>query len=146
MMASQAPTTAPPEIEALFESFVTGLRGETLRAQLAGKHPERTREEIDDAIQTACKCFIDETEGITAPGQVYRWIRTVAHRALNRERERLTRQVPVDPSVGGLDAIAADSPTPEQLVIDREDEVDLAKLAETVASTLPDRQRAVLAL
>jgi RNA polymerase sigma factor (sigma-70 family) len=146
VMASQGPTATPSEIDALFESFVSGLRGETLRAQLAAKHPERTREEIDDAIQTACKCFIDETAGITAPGQVYRWIRTVAHRALNREREHLTRQVPVDPSGDGLDAIAADSPTPEQMVIDREDEIDLATLTETVASTLRDRQRDVLAL
>lgn len=145
-MASQGSTAAPSEIDALFESFVTGLRGETLRAQLAAKHPERTREEIDDAIQTACKCFIDETPGIIAPGQVYRWIRTVAHRALNREREHLKRQVPVDPSGHGLDAIAADFSTPEQLVIEREDKVDLATLTETVASTLADRQRDVLAL
>jgi DNA-directed RNA polymerase specialized sigma24 family protein len=146
VMASQGSTAAPSEIDALFESFVTGLRGETLRAQLAAKHPERTREEIDDAIQTACKCFIDETPGIIAPGQVYRWIRTVAHRALNREREHLKRQVPVDPSGHGLDAIAADFSTPEQLVIEREDKVDLATLTETVASTLADRQRDVLAL
>ncbi len=144
-MASQGSTATPSQIDALFQSFVTGLRGETLRAQLAAKHPERTLEEIDDAIQTACKCFIDETDGITAPGQVYRWIRTVAHRALNRERELLSRQVPVDPS-GELEAIAADAPTPEQLVIDREDEVDLAALTETVASMLADRQRDVLAL
>lgn len=146
VMASQGPTPSPPEIDALFQSFVTGLRGETLRAQLAAKHPERTREEIDDAIQTACECFLDETEGITAPGQVYRWIRTVAHRSLNRERQHLARQVPVDPSGNGLDAIAADVPTPEQQVIDREDELDLAALAETVASALPDRQRDILAL
>jgi RNA polymerase sigma factor (sigma-70 family) len=146
VMAFQGSTAAPLEIDALFESFVSGLRGETLRAQLAAKHPERTRAEIDDAIQTACKCFIDETEGITAPGQVYRWIRTVAHRALNREREFLSRQVPVDPSGDGLDAFAADAPTPEQQVIDREDEVDLAALTETVAAALAERQRDVLAL
>ncbi len=146
VMAPRTSTAALLETDALFQSFVSGLRGETLRAQLAAKHPERTHEEIEDAIQTACKCFIDETDGITAPGQIYRWIRTVAHRALNRERELLTRQIPFDPSGDALDAIAADSPSPEQLVIGREDEIDLAKLTETVTSTLPDRQRDVLAL
>jgi RNA polymerase sigma factor (sigma-70 family) len=146
VVASERSTATRLEIDALFESFVTGLRGATLRAQLVAKHPERARAEIDDAIQTACACFIDEADGITAPGQVYRWIRTCAHRSLNREREFLAREVPVDPSDDGLNAFAADAPTPEQHVIGREDEIDLAALTETVASALPDRQRDVLSL
>jgi DNA-directed RNA polymerase specialized sigma24 family protein len=146
VVASSGLTTAPPALDALLASFVTGLRGETLRAQLAAKHPERTREEVEDAIQTACKCFLDEADGITDPGKVYKWIRTTAHRALNRERDRLERQMPVDPVSGSFDAIAAGELSPEQQVIAREDQVDLVALTETVASALPDRQRTVLAL
>lgn len=146
VMTSPGAPAAPPEIDALFESFVTGLRGEILRRQLRARHPERTREEIEDAIQTACKCFIDETDGITAPGKVYKWIRMVAHRSLNRERNRLDRQIPVDPSGGGLESVAGNAPSPEQEVIDREDEIDLAALTATVASALPERQRDVFAL
>lgn len=75
-------TACAPEIDALFQSFITGYRGEALRAQLAANQPDRTRDEIEDAIQTACKCFFAETDGITEPGAIYKWIRTVAHRTL----------------------------------------------------------------
>src|SRR6201999_880407 len=139
-------TAQPPEVDDLLGTFVTGLRGETLRAQLAVKHHERTREEIEDAIQTACKCFLDEADGITDPGSVYKWIRTAAHRALNRERDRLERQGSVDPFSGGLGVVAASEADPGQQVIAREDETDLVGLAETIASALPERQRKVLAL
>jgi len=134
------------EIDARLQSVVTGPRGETLRAQLASKHHERTLEEIEDAIQTACERFLDETDAITAPGQIYGWIRTVAHRSLNRERDLLARQVPVDPAGGLLDALAEDGPGPAEQLVDREDELDLAALTETVASALGDRQRDILAL
>lgn len=131
----------------MLESVVTGFRGRTLRTQLTAKHPARSPEEIDDAIQTACGSFIDEADGIDAPGQVYAWIRTAAHRVLRHEDDRLDRQVPTDPTGDALDAIASTAPGPAQLVIDREDEGDLAALARSVASGLPlQRQRDVLAL
>ncbi|HET7636829.1 MAG TPA: sigma-70 family RNA polymerase sigma factor, partial [Candidatus Limnocylindria bacterium] len=140
--------TAPShaELDDLLASFVTGLRAETLRAQLAAKHHERTREEIEDAIQTACKCFLDETDGITDPAKVYRWIRTAAHRALNRERDHLERQVVVDPFSVRFEEVVTDEPTPERQVIAREDEIDLSALTDAVAAQLPERQRNVLAL
>jgi DNA-directed RNA polymerase specialized sigma24 family protein len=138
--------TPAPEIDAL-ESVVTGFRGRTLRAQLAAKHPARATDEIDDAIQTACEAFIDETDGIDAPGQVYKWIRTAAHRVLHREDDRLARQVPTDPTSDTLGAVAATGPGPAQQVINREDDSDLTTLAKTVASGLAlQRQRDVLAL
>jgi RNA polymerase sigma factor (sigma-70 family) len=136
-----------PEIDAVLASVVTGSRGRSLRAQLAAMHPAQAREEIDDAIQTACGRFIDVTDGIAAPGQVYAWIRITAHRVLSREDDRLARQAPTDPSSETLDAIAASAPGPAEQVIDREDESDLATLAGSVAADLPlQRQRDVLAL
>jgi RNA polymerase sigma factor (sigma-70 family) len=146
VVVSTESTSTAPEDDTL-ASVVTGFRGRTLRAQLAAKHPARGTDEIDDAIQTACESFIDETAGIDAPGQVYKWIRTAAHRVLLREDDRLNRQVPTDPTTDELDAIAAAAPGPAQQVIDREDEDDLATLARSVASDLAlQRQRDVLAL
>jgi hypothetical protein len=43
-------------------------------AQLSARYPDCSADAIDDAIQFACGCFLDEAEGITAPGQVYAWI------------------------------------------------------------------------
>lgn len=72
----------------LLQSLVRGERVQALRAQLAARYPDLSADAIDDAIQFACRSFLDEAEGITAPGQVYAWIRTAAQRELNREAER----------------------------------------------------------
>ena len=77
---------------------------------------------------------------------MYKWVRTVAHRSLNRERDRLDRQIPDGLTDDGLEAISAEAPSPEQLLCGREDETDLAGLTATVVSALPERQRDVLAL
>jgi DNA-directed RNA polymerase specialized sigma24 family protein len=139
-------TASAPEIDALFQSFITGYRGEALRAQLAASQPDRTRDEIEDAIQTACKCYFAETDGITEPGAIYKWIRTVAHRTLSREREHQRRQMPVDPTSRTLTAVPDDAPPPDQELIDRDDESDLIALTHEVSTSLVDRQRDVLAL
>jgi hypothetical protein len=82
-MASDASTaTAPNGTDALLQSLVRGGRGRALRAQLAARYPDCSPDAIEEAIQYACKSFLDEAEGITAPGQVYAWIRTAAHRSL----------------------------------------------------------------
>jgi hypothetical protein len=76
-MASNASTaTAPTGTDALLQSLVRGARGRALRAQLAARYPDCSQDTIEEAIQYACKSFLDEAEGITAPGQVYAWIRT----------------------------------------------------------------------
>jgi RNA polymerase sigma factor (sigma-70 family) len=147
MGPSPQPSPSSSEIDALLRLLVTGSAGEALRAELARRHHERTREEIEDAVQTACEHFLAEAADITAPGAAYSWIRKVAHRALRREREHFDRQEPTKPFSARFEPVSTAAPSPEELVIEREDEIDLIALTETVASALPDqRQRDVLAL
>ncbi len=124
-----------------------GERGRKLRSELGARHPGRCANEIEDAIQTACKRFLDKAEGISAPAEVYAWIRTTAHRQLNRRDERCEREIAVDPTLeGGLSEAVAADPTPEEEVIASEEEAELSGLVEEVASALPERRRKVLAL
>lgn len=102
-------------------------------------------EEVADAIQTACKRFLEHAEGILEPGQIYSWIRTTAHRVLQREDERHGREEPRK-SIDGLAGLAAEEPGPAEELISGEDDADLAELVEEVYSSLPDRGRDILAL
>jgi RNA polymerase sigma factor (sigma-70 family) len=102
-------------------------------------------EEVADAIQTACKRFLEHAEGISEPGQIYSWIRTTAHRVLQREDERHGREEPRK-SIDGLAGLAAEEPGPAEELISSEDDADLGELVEEVYSSLPDRGRQILAL
>jgi DNA-directed RNA polymerase specialized sigma24 family protein len=133
--------------EAWLRSLVVGERGEALRTQLAADNPDRAPDEIEDAVQTACAHFLDSQPPISTPGPAYAWVRVVAHRALNREREHCGREVAVDTidAVRGPTSIlTADSP--EQELIDHDDELDLGRFARELAARLDDRARDVLAL
>lgn len=130
----------------LLPSLIQGERGQALRAQLGARYPDCSADTIDDAIQFACGCFLDEAEGITAPGQVYAWIRTAAHRALGREADRRHREVAIDPVENGLDRLAAEETGPVEELTGLEDDADLAVLVEKVSSSLTDRQRDIFAL
>jgi len=146
MDSARATAIAPNDVDALFQSVVRGERGQKLRTQLAGQHPDSSAEEIEEAIQVACKRFVDKAEGISAPGQVYTWIRTTAHRVLGREAGYQGHERPVDPSEATLQALVSEEPGPEQELIAHEDEADLTRLAEEVSSALSERRRDVLSL
>lgn len=105
-----ASTIAPEDAALLLRSFVQGERARALRVQLASQHPECLAEEVEDAVQYACKSFLDEAEGISEPAKVYAWIRTAAHRALNRAAQHQTREIAVDPLESGL----GESPSEER--------------------------------
>jgi RNA polymerase sigma factor (sigma-70 family) len=139
-------TATVSDAEALFRSFVQGERGGKLRSQLAELHPDASKEEVEDAIQTACDRFVDKAEGISTPGQVYAWIRTTAHRVLNREDDHRQREFPVDPTGVSLQELAAEEPSPEEETIEHEDEAELVTLVREVSASLPKRKRDILAL
>jgi RNA polymerase sigma factor (sigma-70 family) len=143
-MGSDLSTTIATDV--LLDSFVRGERGGKIRTQLGGRFPECSAEQIEDAVQYACKAFLDEAEDVSAPGAVYAWIRTAAFRYLNREAVHHRRELAVDPVKNGLATVAADEPGPAEELISHEDDADLAMLVEEVSSSLSDRRRGVLAL
>jgi RNA polymerase sigma factor (sigma-70 family) len=146
-MASDASTaTAPNGTDALLQSLVRGARGRALRVQLAARYPDCSPDAIEEAIQYACKSFLDEAEGISAPGQVYAWIRTAAHRSLGREADLHHRELMVDSVEDSLEEVSAEDPGPVEELIALEDDADLSMLVEEVSSSLSDRRRDVLAL
>lgn len=102
--------TASFEAEDLLRPYVHGERGGKLRSQLAALHRDTSMETIEEAIQAACDLFVDKAEGISAPGQVYTWVRTTAHRILNREEDQRLRELPVDPTHTSLSEVAAKKP------------------------------------
>jgi RNA polymerase sigma factor (sigma-70 family) len=125
---------------------VSGERGGKLRSQLAALHPDSSKEKIEEAIQAACDRFVDKAEGISAPGQVYAWVRTTAHRILNREEDQRLRELPVDPTHASLSEAAAQDPGPAEEAIAHEDEAELVTLVREVSDSLPERKREILAL
>ena len=132
--------------EALFRSILRGERGHKLRAQLAAQHRDRSADEIEEAVQIATRRFVDSAEGISAPGQIYAWIRTTAHRELNREVGHKTYEIPVDPESDAMRGLVAEQPGPEEETITQEKEAELGTLVEDALSSLPDIQREILAL
>jgi RNA polymerase sigma factor (sigma-70 family) len=146
-MESDAATASIEDgTDALLQSLVRGQRGEALRAQLALRYPETSPDAIEEAIQYACKSFLEEAGGITAPGQIYTWIRTAAFRSLGREADRHHREIAVDPAENGLDRISTDEASPAAELIELEDDADLELLVREVSSSLSERRRDVLAL
>ena len=148
VVSSRSSTGSPTRNrDDLLPILISGERGKALRAQLASRYPDLSADEIDEAIQYACKSFLDEAEGIDAPGQVYTWIRTAAYRSLGHEAKRHGREIAVDP--GGEETIGqfvADDGGPAQELIELEDDADLEMLVSEVASSLSGRKRDVLAL
>lgn len=147
VMGSDSSTTSPANgTDVLLDSFVCGERGGKLRTQLSTRFPECSAEQIEEAVQYACKAFLDEAEDVSAPGKVYAWIRTAAFRYLNREADRHRRELAVDPIQDEIATFAADEPGPAEELIALEDDADLTMLVDKVSSSLSDRRRDVLAL
>jgi RNA polymerase sigma factor (sigma-70 family) len=138
--------SSPNGADALFRSVLRGERGRRLRAGLAAQHRGRSPEEIEEAIQIACRRFVDRAEEISAPGQVYVWIRTTAHRQLNRKVPHRLHEVPLDPSAETLQSLASTELSPEEEAIAQEKEAELGTLVEEALASLPEIQRDILAL
>jgi RNA polymerase sigma factor (sigma-70 family) len=124
-----------------------GHRGRRLRSQLKERFPRHSEEEIEDAVQTACRCFLDSAPGIDDPGSAYAWIRTVAFRSMSHEYRAQGRLVPLAPAEGELGGAVVDGrPGPVEELIDLEDTAELEILVREVASSLSDQRRQILVL
>jgi DNA-directed RNA polymerase specialized sigma24 family protein len=133
--------------EAVLQTFGReGERGRRLRSQLAAQFPGRPEEQIEDAIQIACRSFLAEAEGMSEPGRIYAWIRTAAYHALLRELEHLGWERATDPvELGRTESLVAEADPTEELIA-LEDGAELEVLVREVADSLPGRRRRVLAL
>lgn len=123
-----------------------GERGRLLRAQLATRFPARSEEEIEDAVQSACRSFLAEAEGISEPARVYAWIRTAAYHALLRELEHQSWERAVDPVKLGRAESLTEEASPAEELIAIENEAELGALVQEVADSLSERRRKILAL
>jgi RNA polymerase sigma factor (sigma-70 family) len=122
------------------------VRGQALRAQLGERFPECHEETIEDAVQSACRSFLDEGAGISDPGKAYLWIRTAAYRAVLRELRQRRRAIPLVPTEGVIGEAIEERPGPAEELIELEDKADLEVLVEEVAGSLSEERRAIFAL
>lgn len=141
-------TIADPDApEAVLRSLAReGERGRLLRAQLAARFPARSEEEIEDAVQSACRSFLAEAEGISEAGRVYAWIRTAAYHALLRELEHQGWERAVDPVELGRAKSLTEEAGPAEELIALENEAELGALVREVADSLSERRQKILAL
>jgi len=142
-------TGHPPGRErtrALIEQIAGGDLGGKLRSQVASWHPGATRDEVDEAFQEACALANRSCRG-QSEGEVYTWLRTTTSRELGylRKRESRRAQLEMLVDVSALDRSASE-PTPEQHVIDREDQAEIERVTQAVLERLSEPQRAVAAL
>jgi len=132
--------------KALIEQIAGGELGAKLRSQVAAWHPGATRDEVDEAFQDACVLANRSCRG-QSEGEVYTWLRTTTSRELGHLRKRESRrsQLEVLVDVSTLDRSSAE-PTPEQQLIEREDQADVERVTRAVLERLSEPQRAVAAL
>ena len=87
-------------------------------------------------------CF-GETEG-----EVYSWLRITTHRQLGdlRRRNRVDRELATDPAAPELTRRPGVAPSPEEVVLEREDHAQVVRLTRAALDPLTEPQRQVVAL
>lgn len=121
-------------------------QGNLLRSQLSRRFAGLPEEEIEEAVQTACRRFLDRTPDISHPGAVHAYLHTSAYHLLVDELARRERTVVIDPTAGVVEEAASEAPGPAEELIALEDEAELGMLVEEVAASLNSRQRDVFSL
>lgn len=130
---------------ALVEHAVCGEPGARLRSHVAAWCPAATGEQVEEAVQQACLLATRSCRG-QSEGEVFAWVRTTARRELARSRRRAGREVPTETGVLTLLAGVRVAPAPEQELIDRDDDLEVDRLARAVLGRLSARQREIVAL
>jgi RNA polymerase sigma factor (sigma-70 family) len=143
--AKAVPQRASWATRGLVERIAAGPSGERLRAELASRHRDRSRDEIDDAFQEALKRALVACRA-EREYQVYSFLRVTMRNCLSDGRHREAHEsVGEDNGPAFRDAID-ERLTPEAQLARDEDRVELRELSRSVTGRLSDRQRRVLAL
>jgi RNA polymerase sigma factor (sigma-70 family) len=129
----------------LLERIVGGELGAKLRSQVAGWHPGATREQVEEAFQEACARAQRACGGQTE-GEVFTWLRTTAHRHLGRMQDRARREVLVDAPDLVFEEAHPSRLSPEEQLIDRENQAEIERMTRAVLTRLSDRQSQIAAL
>jgi RNA polymerase sigma factor (sigma-70 family) len=121
-------------------------QGNLLRSQLSRRFSGLPEEEIEEAVQAACRRFLDRAPDVSDPAAVHAYLHTSAYHLLVDELARRKRMIVIDPTAGVVEEAASEDPGPAEELIALEDEAELGMLVEEVAGSLNDRQRDVFSL
>lgn len=121
-------------------------QGNLLRSQLSRRFSGLPDDEIEEAVQTACRRFLDRAPDVSDPAAVHAYLHTSAYHLLVDELARRERTVVIDPTAAVVGEVASEDPGPAEELIALEDQAELGMLVEEVAASLDDRQRDVFSL
>ncbi len=139
---------APPGTErtrALLAEIAGGRRGAQLRGQVAAAKRGATREQIEEAFQEACLKAGRSCRGQTM-GEVYKWLLKTTDSTVDDMRDRLKREVLVDPSAKEFQTVDPSLAPPDEVLIKREERAELDELTSAILERLDERERKVAVL
>jgi DNA-directed RNA polymerase specialized sigma24 family protein len=139
------PPQASPATRDLLERIAAGPTGARLRAELASRHRDLDRDEVEDAFQEALKRALVACRA-EREYQVYSFLRVTMRNCLSDDRYRGGRERSEDTHGPTLSAAIDDGLSPEAQLARSEDLQELDELRSSVTARLGERQRRVLAM
>lgn len=131
----------------ILEEYGRGRQqGNLLRSQLSRRFSGLPEEEIEEAVQSACRRFLDRAPDVSDPAAVHAYLHTSAYNLIIDELARRERTVVVDPTAAMVEEAASEDLGPAEELVALEEEAELGMLVEEVAASLNARQRDVFAL
>jgi RNA polymerase sigma factor (sigma-70 family) len=129
----------------LLERIAAGEQGAKLRSQVAAWHRGATREQIEEAFQEACARAQRACRGQTE-GEVFTWLRTTTHRHVGRMQDRARREILVDAPDLVFEEAHPTRLSPEEQLIDRENQAEIERMTHAVLTRLSERQSQIAVL
>lgn len=139
------PGQASPATRDLIERIAAGPTGTRLRTELATRHRDLGREEIEDAFQEALKRALVSCRA-EREYEVYSFLRVTMRNCLSDGRHRAVRERAEDNDGPRLGSAIDERPTPDRQLSRIEDRQELRELRSSITGRLGDRQRRVLAM
>jgi RNA polymerase sigma factor (sigma-70 family) len=129
----------------LLERIAAGEQGAKLRSQVAAWNRVATREQVEEAFQEACARAQRACRGQTE-GEVFTWLRTTTHRHVGRMQDRARREILVDAPDLVFEEAHPSRVSPEEQLIDRENQEEIERMTRAVLTRLSDRQSQIAVL